>query len=63
MNLRFYVLSVWMTGSTSILIATPKLLEELKSDVFRKQSRKKYKRDSFGLVNMSAIVTLGLGYL
>jgi ATP-dependent RNA helicase DDX56/DBP9 len=61
LNLRFYVLSVWMSGTTGILIATPQLLEELRGDTFRKLCRKKYKRDRFVLLNMAAIIVLGLG--
>lgn len=61
--MRFYVLSVWLNGSTGILIATPQLLEEIKSDVFKRQSRKKFKRDHVDLVNMSAMLVLGLGHL
>lgn len=61
-NLRFYILSVWMGGTTGIMISTPQLLEELDSDVFKKQCRKKFRRDSFELSNLAAIITLGLGY-
>ena len=57
------MLSIWMNGSTGIMISTPQLLEELKTDIFRKQSRKKYKREQFELVNMAAVITLGLGHL
>ena len=52
-----------MSGSTGILIATPQLLEEIKSDIFKRQSRKKFKREHVELVNMSAMLVLGLGHL
>ena len=61
-NLRFYILSVWMTGATNILIATPQLLDEINTDVFRKMTRKKFRKEKFELTNLSAIVLLGLGH-
>ena len=61
-NLRFYILSVWMTGATNILIATPQLLEEIGSEVFKKMTRKKFRKDKLELTNLSAIVLLGLGH-
>lgn len=57
------MLSIWLNGSTGILIATPQMLEEIKSDVFKRQSRKKFKRDHIDLVNMSAMLILGLNHL
>lgn len=62
-NLRFYMLSIWMNGSTGILLATPQILEDLRSSVFKKQARKHFKRDQFELVNMTSIIIIGLNYI
>jgi hypothetical protein len=52
-----------MTGATGVLIATPQLLQDLKSAVFKKHARKVYKRSQFELSNMAAVITLGLQFL
>jgi superfamily II DNA/RNA helicase len=62
-NLRFYVLSVWMNGSTNILIATKDILRDLKNNVFKANARKAFKGKAFELINMTSIITLGLGFL
>ena len=62
-NLRFYGLSVWMNGSTNILISTKEILHDLESNVFKSNAKKAYKSKSFELINMTSIITLGLGYL
>jgi len=63
-NLRFYVLQVWMSGSTNILIATKDILKDIKSSIFKQNVKKVFKgKTSFELLNMTSIITLGLGFL
>lgn len=57
------MLSIWMNGSTGILLATPQILEDLRGSVFKKQARKHFKRDQFELVNMTSIIIIGLNYI
>ena len=59
-NLKFYVLSVWMNGTTNILIATKNILDDIKGNIFKESVRKTYKRAHFDLVNMTAIISLGI---
>ena len=62
-NLRFYTLSIWMNGSTNVLIATPQLLMDLESAAFKKQARKVYKKPQFQLINMTSIILIGLHFI
>ena len=52
-----------MTGSTNILIATKDVLYDMKSNVFKANAKKAYKGKPFELINMTSIITLGLGFL
>jgi ATP-dependent RNA helicase DDX56/DBP9 len=52
-----------MTGSTNILIATKDILYDLSSNIFKNNAKKAYKNKEFEMINMTSIITLGLGYL
>lgn len=52
-----------MNGNTNVLIATPQLLADLDSPVFRKQAKKAYKKPQFELINMTSIILLGLHFV
>ncbi len=45
------------------MISTKEILHDLSSNVFRNNVKKAYKSKSFELINMTSIITLGLGYL
>jgi hypothetical protein len=62
-DLRFYNLSVWMNGGTHILIATRHLIDDLEGKTFKPHAKKAYNRGRFELVNMTAIITVGLQHL
>lgn len=52
-----------MNGSTNILIATKQILADISNNVFKANVKKSYKRQHFELVNMTAIITIGLDHL
>jgi hypothetical protein len=52
-----------MNGTTNILIATKQILTDLKSNLFKGNAKKSYKRKSFELVNMTSIITIGLEFI
>jgi hypothetical protein len=53
-----------MSGSTNILIATKDVLRDLKNNVFKQNVKKAFKgKTSFELLNLTSIITLGIGFL
>lgn len=62
-NLKFYTLSLWMKGNVNILLATPKMIDDLNSNIFKDMCLKTYKKKTFELFSMTTIITINLKYL
>lgn len=62
-NVRFYGLSLWLTGGNGVLVSTPKLLADLKSNIFTESCRAAFKKSHFDLKSLSAIITLNISYM
>ncbi len=52
-----------MNGTTNILIATKDVLYDIKKNTFKANAKKAYKGKNFELVNMTSIISLGIGFL
>ena len=65
-DLKFYIIRVWLTGNANILIATPQILEEIDSSLFKtqlKQNKHTRNQQRLNLSTMSSIITIGLAHL
>jgi len=62
-NVRFYGLSLWLAGSNGVLIATPQLLADLKSNIFAESCRTSFNKSRFDLRSLSAIITINISYI
>lgn len=65
-DLKFYIIRVWLTGSANVLIATPQLLADIDSPLFRtqlKQNKHTRNQQRLQLTTMSSIISIGLSHL
>ena len=62
-NLKFYTLALWMSGNVNVLLATPKIIDDINSTIFKESCIKQYKKKSFEFYNMTTIITINLKHL